>query len=47
MGKPAVICRTVNGPKASWTSFCLQNCLNSSWQIFNQVLKGFIRDYVP
>ncbi len=30
-----------------WTSFCLQNCLNSSWLRFNKVLETFLRDFGP
>ncbi len=29
------------------TRFCLQNCLNSSWHIFNNMLKTFLRDFGP
>ncbi len=29
-----------------WT-FCLQNCLNSSWHRFNKVSETFLRDFVP
>jgi len=25
--------------------FCLQNCLNSSWQRLNKVLETFLRDF--
>ncbi len=28
-----------------WTPFCLQNCLNSSWHRFNNVLESFLRDF--
>ncbi len=27
-----------------WTPICLQNCLNSSWHIFNKVLETLLRD---
>ncbi len=30
-----------------WPPFCLQNCLNSSWQKFNKVLETFLRDFGP
>ncbi len=30
-----------------WTPFCLQNCLNSSWHIFNKLLEIFLRDFGP
>ncbi len=30
-----------------WTHFCLQNCLNSLWHIFNKVLETFLRDFGP
>ncbi len=30
-----------------WTLVCLQNCLNSSWHIFNKVLETFLRDFGP
>ncbi len=30
-----------------WTHVCLQNCLNSSWHRFNEVLKTFLRDFGP
>ncbi len=34
---------TLLGP--GWTHVCLQNCLNSSWHIFNEVLETFLRDF--
>ncbi len=30
-----------------WTPFWFQNCLNSSWHIFNKVLETFLRDFSP
>ncbi len=30
-----------------WTLFCLQNCLNSSWHRFNEVLETFFWDFGP
>ncbi len=29
------------------TPFCLQNCLNSSWHRFNNVMETFLRDFGP
>ena len=29
----------------SWTSFCLQNCLNYLWHRFNKALETFLRDF--
>ncbi len=28
---------------SGWTSFCLQNCLNSLWHRFNKVLETFLK----
>ncbi len=30
-----------------WTPFCIQNCLNSLWYRFNNVVETFLRDFGP